>query len=338
MIEKENLTLARFIIFICIDIKVEVCIMGYFDRTPLAKITSDLKYFFDCCIKKNNRHQRFKEMFRESEDECGSCSSQNDERPLHCQYWITSKAMQDEYNMINGKYGNNNHLIQLEFGKIIYEDFENNYCSKKHRDWCIYEKHGEIMRDGIKKAGRTLHALCHAPVELIQYRSIGLNVSDKPSILKDMIDADCLKCEKDNEKKEQIIKKEKEGKFLLHKEQFMQHYFEILSLRSTISEEIKLQEKKLSSMTQWLGVFGPLLFSLFISYKSPEIQQGVLNSDIAIFNITLYTFLFIMIFLLLSGAIIGYILVSIKLNEAKDVMYICLGVDIDNPKPPIIYE
>lgn len=35
---------------------------------------------------------------------------------------------------------------------------------------------------------------------------------------------------------------------------------------------------------------------------------------------------------LLAIAIVRHISASIQLNEAKDVMYLCLGVDIDNPE------
>jgi hypothetical protein len=227
-------------------------------------------------------------------------------------------------------------ISALELAKKIYDEFEKDYCFKKHRDWCIYEIYGDgpILREGIKKAGRTLHALCHAPIELIHYRSIGNNLSCNEQILKDMKAAEC---EKDPGKKSKL---EKEGKFILHKEQFMQHYFEIISLRNTLSEEIKLQEKQISTLIGWLGVFGSLFVSLFISYLGDDIRNSISTVlfEIGPLPIKLSYLLFGMLSFLLLSAFIWSIMVSIKLNEAKDVMYICLGVDIDNPKSLIVCE
>jgi hypothetical protein len=48
--------------------------------------------------------------------------------------------------------------------------------------------------------------------------------------------------------------------------------------------------------------------------------------------------LFIVLYFLFISSTIWYIWKSIKLNEAKDVMYICLGVDVDNPENRITCE
>lgn len=296
--------------------------MALFDRTPFERFALDIKYFWETTIIKKPREERFKELFkncRENDiiEECGVQIN-------HCQYWHTNQKMQNKYKKIS-KENLDIHSLQLKYGKFIYEKFENDYCTNYHKDWCIYENQEEELRRGIIKIGRTLHALCHAPVELIQYRMVGLNLSYERIF---------EKLEKAKKEKNVNVEKEllEKGKYILHKEQFMQHYFEVISLKNTISDEIKLEEKQSSTLTGWMGFFVSLIITLWLSSLTVNIQDSLFTIGSITIGFNIFSILFAFTIFLLLTIMIWYIWVSIKLNEAKDVMYICLGVDVDNPK------
>lgn len=301
-------------------------VMSVFDRTPLERIANDLKYFWDCCVVKKKREERFREIFKRHIDN-KTCQVQ----PPHCQYWFTNIDMRREYKKISKEPCMDRHTIQMKYAKYIYEQFENRICPAFHREFCIYDVYEESLRIGIKKLGKTLHALCHAPFELIQYRILGLNLSYE-KIFEKFKNAE--------DKKDEKLKTElnDKGKYFVHKGQYIQHYFELLSLRDTISEEIKLQERQTSNLIGWMGFFGSLLVTLSLSSTNPDVQKSFIGQ--AFFTVgsieikLIFIFLAVLWFLFLAS-FIWYIWASIRLNEAKDVMYICLGFDVDNPEPHI---
>lgn len=273
--------------------------MATFDRIPVERFVNDLKYFWDCCLAKKKRKERFEQIG-------------------HCNYWFTDEAMINEYDRLKEQC-TDILKAKLKFADYIYPQFEREFGFREHEEWCIYDTHRTKLRVGIKKLGETLHALCHAPLDLIRFRATGLHLLNKkfdldkinPAFCKGKLDEvrECLKNEDADAK---------ECRFIFRKEQFIAHYFEITSLRDIISEEIKLYEKQTSTLLAWMGVFGSVLISLQISLVSSIILP--------------------IIGLLLLASIIWYIWASIKLNEAKDVMYICLGVDIDNLEACIVCE
>lgn len=101
----------------------------------------------------------------------------------------------------------------------------------------------------------------------------------------------------------------------------MKHYFEIISLRDILSEKIQLELRLISTLKGWIGVFSSGLITGFsMRYSLSPPVASISLPIIAAFGA------------LLILAIGWHIWASIRLNEAKDVMYICLGIDIDNPK------
>lgn len=303
-----------------------VCIMSVFDRTPLEGPANDFKYFWDCCVVKKKREDRYREIFKKHSD-TNTCQIQ----PAHCQYWYTNMGMRKAYKKIQKKTMLDRHVKDMEYADFVYKQFENEICTCAHGEFCIYEVYEQYLRIGIRKLGRTLHALCHGPFELIYFRTLGLNISNE-KIFEKLKDAE--------DKKDEILKKElyDKGKYFVHKEQYKQHYFEILSLKDTISGEISLQQKTTSSLIGWMAFFGSLLISLSLSSLSSDVQKSILGqafSKVASINIKLLSIFIISLLFLFLSSFIWYICASIKLNEAKDVMYICLGFDVDNPEAHI---
>jgi hypothetical protein len=301
--------------------------MSVFDRTPLNQLAIDSKYFWDCCVVKKKRKDRFKEILKGNDDD-KTCKTQ----PTHCRYWFITNELQKKYDTKRSEGHTGFRDTQIYFAKDVYQDFENNYCSSFHREWCIYEKYRDYLRNGIIELGRTLHALCHAPLELIQLRRVGLDLSH----IKFFENLKIAETKKDEGAKKKL---DEESKYILHNEQFMQHYFQLISLRDTISEEIKLQEKLTSTLFGWMGFFGSMLITLWLSSMSKDVYSILVRSfPIMGLEVNLMMILFIVLYFLFISSIIWYIWESIKLNEAKDVMYICLGVDVDNPEDRITCE
>lgn len=136
--------------------------------TPFDRTVRDLKYFFDCCVFKKDRGERFKEIKVEP-----------------CHFWFITKSIDDEYAELKSKYGIL--TAKLRYADYIYHIFEKDFGFCEREKWCrylIYENH---LREGVKKLGKTLHAICHDPFELILFRKVGLH------LLKEKIDLENVK-------------------------------------------------------------------------------------------------------------------------------------------------
>lgn len=334
--------------------------MAIFDHTPLERYQNDLKYFWDCCVVKKKREERYKEIFKEVEP----C------KHLHCQYWFTSEEMRRKYKDHRKKYT----ILpaELRYAYDIYLRFEKDFGFREHEEWCMYDIHEDKLRDGVKKLGTTLHVLCHNPIDLIYNRAVGLRIFQKrkhkkeeKKDLKEQTEEDFLKnikeeftdvkkecdakkqCEVEELEKElqnvmEQLEKEnqdtQEGRHILREQQFLSDYFEILSLKNILSEEIKLREGQTGTLKGWMAVFVSLLvadFGIVISkddfiFPPKEFPPPLTDSLIYIISI--------IVFIALVVTVIWHMWVSIKLNEAKDVMYLCLGVDYDHPRDRIVCD
>lgn len=103
-------------------------------------------------------------------------------------------------------------------------------------------------------------------------------------------------------------------------ELFRRHYHELSCLKNSLLDEINILEKEKATQLSlgifWLSIVLTIIITIWTSKDlSASIQFGLIFS---------YFFGFILILFYLSNAI--------KLNEAKDAMYICLGVDVDRRK------
>ncbi len=273
---------------------------------PFERTKKDLIYFYECCrpIHKKNRAKRFEDL-----------------KIDHCMYWFRDKDMSDKY----AEYKEESPIFERKilYADYVYHRFEKDFGFCEHESYCLYHKDEEDgkLREGTKKLGKALHSLCHGPLNLIQFRTIGLHLAYKK------IDYNFIKgCKwnKDQDALKKYLIEEnpitRECRFILRKEQFMQHYFEITNLRASLSEEIKKYEDLITSLNAWGGLFVSIMITIFISFWS----QKIIGWEVFLPIFTLLGFL-------LTINIIWHIWASIKLNEAKDVVYICLGVDIDNP-------
>lgn len=273
---------------------------------PYDSWWDNLNYFIECRRKK--RTDRLKKVLEESGG--------------HCKFWYITKDMETQYKDL--KNSSDSILkAKLKYAVHIYHTFENNFGFREHDEWCVYDNN-QNLKEGIIKLGETLHAICHPSLDLIQYRAVGLLLNNNKTDLNKIEESKSCSCNNtSNDLK--CLQNENEitrnSRLILRREQFLRHYFEIISLRNILSEEIKLQEKQISTLKMWMGVF--------ISIILAEISIFVSIEDID--TIVTLSLLGIPVILLI-GAIWWYIWSSVKLNEAKDVMYICLGVDIDNPK------
>ncbi len=134
-------------------------------------------------------------------------------------------------------------------------------------------------------------------------------------------------CESEHRKVKECLKKDspeaKKGRFILRREQFILHYFEVTSLRDIISEEINSNDSLISSLNGQIPTIVSLMITSF-SFTLFNSPNGILPLNVFLTVITLLGSLLVI-------NLIRHVWASIKLNEAKDVMYICLGIDVDNP-------
>lgn len=106
-------------------------------------------------------------------------------------------------------------------------------------------------------------------------------------------------------------------------ELFRRHYHELSCLKNSLLDEISILEKEKATQFSlgifWLSIVLTIIITIWqienLSMIDPYPKSGIIFSFF--FGIILFVF---------------YLSNSIRLNEAKDAMYICLGVDVDRRK------
>lgn len=107
----------------------------------------------------------------------------------------------------------------------------------------------------------------------------------------------------------------------MYGEKFTKHYHELGCLKSTLFSEINLQEKEKSTRRN-LSIF---YFNALIALGLAKLANlGSPKIDLL--------YLAIPIFILFVLTLLYYIWNCMNLNEAKDVLFVCTGVDLDTRK------
>ena len=156
-------------------------------------------------------------------------------------------------------------------------------------------------RDGVRYIGARLHEECHGPLELTQNRIIGAK-----------------KLERVEEKIEEILRRQ---------------YHEVACLKTTLISEINLKEEKLSTQINIGAFFASILISVGIAKWIS--QTGFINFTPRFIESIASPYIWFVItisILMLLFTLFRYFQCSIDLNEVKDNLYICFGVDVDRKK------
>ena len=231
----------------------------------------------------------------------------------HCNFWFTTHGFEEKYKDLSVDCCP---LIKrkMKYAAHLYKEFEDEFGNKEHDRYCVYitkKTQIERYREGIAKLGNTLHAICHMPFELIQYRTVGFQMKENNI---DLSETECEDISEDDVNR---------AKTILTQEQFRRHYSEIDCLRGTILGEISLRREETNRLKGWMLVFVSWLIT--VSAYLIDKQQGL--------RLTTVTLILILVPLTaLFYTLLEHINSSNKLNEAKDVMYVCTGVDIDDPR------
>lgn len=271
----------------------------------LYRLFENFIYFLKCCMPdvpyvrvRESREKRLEEI-------------------SHCKFWCFSERMKTKKRVL--KKTDKLTLLpkKLRYADYIYKEYEKDFGSRNHDEYCIYhnrkQKH---LREGVRKLGTYLHDVSENPLELIMYRAIGISLLESNIVLEEVVEPGKSKLG-DKKYLEKESDEEKKGRIILRKELFLKHYFEVTNLRDILSEEIQAQKKLTSTLKAWIGVFVSIIITGISMLYSKDIPQLVSLTIISAFTI------------LFGITIIWHIWASIQLNEAKDVMFLCLGVDMD---------
>lgn len=197
--------------------------------------------------------------------------------------------------------------VAYEKGKG-YETFENEFGGKSHDDWCIYthkDEEGKQVKDLLRKRigdiGDRLHWKCHHIPQVIEERINDILELKSEIVLRSrgIGDSEIIEIINELSRTEEQLKK---------------HYQEFMNYRYEFSQQIDAEEnKKDRASALMLGIIAivPIPMALGIS----------------IYFYILPILVFIWYFNL-------YLKSVVRVNEIKDAMYLCLGIDEDHPQKP----
>ncbi len=191
-----------------------------------------------------------------------------------------------------------------------YEGFKKKFGGKEHKEYCKYcdeDFTKPLIRKGVADIGDQLHWKCHHSLHIIRDRITGV-IEKKNKVIYG------------NSFSEKELKEINELAF--DEEIFRMDCYEFTGYRYVLTQQIDTEEKKKGTALMGIGTVVSIIFTIIVGL----VTLGVGSWRTAEIVAPLIILMFIFFYYFLKH--------SIKSHEAKDAMYLCLGIDEDHPKIP----